>query len=394
MKPLKVLILITKSNWGGAQRYVFDLAKRLSRDSFDVEVMAGGEGPLITKLKEHGINAEGGLPIGRDIGLARDIKAFFRLWRILRHKKPNILHLNSSKIGVLGALAGRLAGIRAVVFTAHGWAFNENRSAFQKAILAFSYWLTVMLAHKTIAVSEAVRQQVAAWPFVRRKIQVIHNGIADVTRAEQTEARRELRQLNTALRLAASTVPEEKQVWLGTIAELHPIKGHEHAIEAVASLIEATGETKRIFYAVFGEGEERTKLERLIKERGLENNVFLLGHVDDAARYLKALDAFVLASVSEGLGYVLLETALAGVPIVATTVGGIPEVIEHGVTGRLVPPGDIAALAREIAWVMDHPEEARTMAAAARARVQKDFTEATMVDETGKIYEQLVKGDS
>ena len=104
---MKVLILITKSNWGGAQRYVYDIATHLQKDLFQVEVMAGGNGILIERLKEAGIRADGNLPIGRDVSVFKDIKAFFKLVSILRKNKPQVLHVNSSTIGGMGALAGR-----------------------------------------------------------------------------------------------------------------------------------------------------------------------------------------------------------------------------------------------------------------------------------------------
>src|SRR3989344_4319967 len=101
MNPTKILILITKANWGGAQRYVFDLATRLPKNAFKVEVMSGSGGPLIDKLWEAGVSAHGDLGLGRDINFWEDVKAFFSLIKLLRQKKPDVLHLNSSKIGGL-----------------------------------------------------------------------------------------------------------------------------------------------------------------------------------------------------------------------------------------------------------------------------------------------------
>ena len=176
-KSMKVLILITKSNWGGAQRYVYDLATNLPKNAFDIEVMAGGGGILIEKLLIAGIKANGELPVGRDVNIFKDIKAFFRLISILREKRPDILHINSSKIGGLGALAGRITRIPKIIFTTHGWAFNENRSLFSKILTKCLHWITIILSHKTISVSEALKNQMENWPFIIDKITVIHNGI-------------------------------------------------------------------------------------------------------------------------------------------------------------------------------------------------------------------------
>ena len=138
-KKHKVLIVITKSNWGGAQKYVFDLATNLSRDKFDVRVIFGGHGILAEKLEEAGITTISIPELGRDVSILKDIKVFFKLWSIFKKQKAEIVHVNSSKIGGIGALAGRLSGAKKIVFTAHGWAFNENRSSLSKNIIKFLY---------------------------------------------------------------------------------------------------------------------------------------------------------------------------------------------------------------------------------------------------------------
>src|SRR5690242_919646 len=125
---MKVLILITKSNWGGAQRYVYDLATNLPKDKYEVEVMAGGNGALIDKLKAAGVSADGSLTIKRDPNIKEDFSVLFKIRKIIKVKKPDIIHINSSKMGFIGALAGRITGVKKIIFTAHGWAFNEDRN--------------------------------------------------------------------------------------------------------------------------------------------------------------------------------------------------------------------------------------------------------------------------
>jgi glycosyltransferase involved in cell wall biosynthesis len=386
----KILILITKSNWGGAQRYVYDLATSLPKDNYDVEVMAGSSGILIDKLKSVHITANGNLTIGRDVSLTEDIKAFFNLISILRSKKPDILHVNSSKIGGLGALAGRLTGVPKIVFTVHGWAFNENRNYLSKILIKLSYWITLMLSHSVIAVSESVRQQAGNWPFVFKKISVVYNGIRPEAIFSKTNARSELAKIFPQLKEIFQGTEYKKLLLIGTVAELHHIKGHEYALRAVRELIESN-KTKnpemQIVYLIAGDGEDYEKLQKTIDDLDIQKNVVLLGHVTDASHYLKAFDIFLLASLSEGLAYVLLEAGLAGLPVVATTVGGIPEVIDDMESGVLIQPRKPKEIQHALEFYLTHKKTQKEYGLKLQKNIMDRFSIEKMVNETIKIYE-------
>lgn len=390
MKPLKVLILITKSNWGGAQRYVFDVATSLPKEQFAVEVMAGGDGMLIEKLKAAGIAANGNLAIGRDVSFFKDVGAAFRLASALRKDRPDVLHLNSSKIGGIGAFAGRLAGVKNIVFTAHGWAFNESRPAIQKLSVAFLYWITMILSHRVIVVAEAARRQIRSWPGIQKKITVIHNGIDKETGFSRANARLELIRQNPALKKAIEGVPESRLVWIGTVAELHHIKGHEYALRAIASALDsiksAAEPRKHVVYTILGDGEERERLEILVKNLHLESRVFLMGHIPGAAQYMKAFDICLLASLSEALSYTLIEAGAAGAAVVATAVGGIPEVIGDGVSGVLVQPKNHRDLTHALLFMIEHPEERAKYGAALKEKVAREFSLEKMMEGVVRVY--------
>ncbi len=383
---MRILYLITKPNWGGAQKYVYELATSLPKESYKVEVMAGGEGPLTQKLWDAGIHAEGSLPVRNNISISENVRSFFKLYSLLRKQRPDVLHLNSSQIGIVGSLAGRLARVPRIVFTIHGWAFNEDRSFTIKALLRLFYWLAILACDQTIAVSEAVRQQTRNWPWIKGRLTVIHNGIAHETGFSKANARLELTRLKPELKRALEGASESAAFLVGTIAELHPIKGYAYAIRAIADCVRSFNTRKKILYAIIGEGTERPHLEALIKELGMEKHILLLGHVDGAAQYANAFDAFLLASLSEGLGYVLLEAGAAGVPVVATAVGGIPEIIDDMSSGILVRPRDHRELAHAIAFMIEHPDERRAYGAALREKVLRDFSLEKMVRETEGVY--------
>jgi glycosyltransferase involved in cell wall biosynthesis len=377
---MKLLILITKSNWGGAQRYVYDLATNLPSDTYRVEVMAGGNGPLIDKLREANIQANGDLPINRDINILGDIKVFFKLISLLRDRKPDILHVNSSKIGGLGALAGRLVGIKKIIFTAHGWAFNENRPFWEKIILKINYWIIILLSHTTIAVSEMTKLQMNSWPIINNRITVIYNGINPEPGFSKVNARGELSKLNPELGKFLKSQSSKNLTIVGGVGELHHIKGYDFAIRGMKDI------DKNIVYLIIGNGEEKENLEKLIKDLELESKVFLCGFVPQASQYIKAFDIFLLPSLSEGFPYIALEAGLAGLPIIASAVGGIPEIVEDMKSGILIQSRKSREIRHAIEFYMTHKKVQREHALAIHEKVLNDFSIKRMIDETVKIY--------
>jgi glycosyltransferase involved in cell wall biosynthesis len=370
----KILFVITKSNFGGAQRYVYDLATSVPQDEYEPVVALGGTGALKVKLDERGIRTISIERMERDIKLLADIGAFFELIRILFREKPAIVHLNSSKAGALGALAARIAGAPRIVFTAHGWAFTEGRGVFARFAILYIQWMTVMLTHVTIAVSHAVRDTMTIHVPLS-KLVVIHNGISTPAHKDRTSARKELIDRGFAQNTDA--------LWVATIAELHPNKGLDYAISA----IEQVNALQPIAYAILGEGEDRDQLMTLIQNKSLGNKVFLLGFTPSAATLLKAFDIFLLPSLKEGLPYVALEAGSAGLPVVASHVDGLPEIIESGVSGILVEPRNIEELADAITDLADSPHKRTQYGLALRDKILKSFSKERMVRETVEVYE-------
>ncbi len=313
----------------------------------------------------------------RDINLFRDVASFFALLQLFLREQPDVVHLNSSKAGGIGALAARIAGVPKIVFTAHAWAFNENRSALSKTLIKLFSWMTVALCHRTIAVSNAVAHDMRNLPFVRRKITVIPNGIGPVNFYSKGEARRALALTHPVLDAC------ENDLWLGTVAELHPVKGLSYAIEAIPLI---THVHPRLRYLIAGEGEERAALEKLIEERGLGQHVFLLGFVDDARRYGRAYDLFLLPSLSESFGISVLEAGLSGVPAIATAVGGIPELITDGTTGRLVAPRSSKAIAEAVLELLEQRTRAEGYARELKTSVREQFSLSRMISRTLELY--------
>ncbi len=323
----KILYIITKGNWGGAQRYVYDLATNLPKDLYTAVVAHGAGVELPNKLNKAHIKTITIENLGRDIKIWNDIKVFFELLKIFKQERPYIVHLNSSKIGGLGALACRFYNLTAenyklkAIFTAHGWPFKENRNILMRYVMKFFSWLTVFLSHTTIVVSEDDFEKSKKFPFVTGKIHTIHNGISKFPLKEGFRARQFL-----GSNIAQGT-------WIGTISELHPNKGIDKLIRAYKEISEEYRDTALV---LIGDGQERKNLESLVTNLNLNNHIYFLGHIENAREYLKAFDIFTLTSHKEGLPYAILEAGFASLPVVASKIGGIPEIVQDERSGILV----------------------------------------------------------
>ena len=369
----KILYVITKSNWGGAQRQVFDLATNLPEDKFETAVALGGGGLLKEKLDGAGIRTIAVETLGRDIKIFNDLISFFKIFQIIKKEKPDILHLHSSKVGFLGALIGRLLGIKKIIYTVHGWMFLEKQPQWWTITMRFFSWLTILLTHKTIAVSENDKNASADFIGVKNKITVIPNGINTINFLEKSEARKKI-------------LPNQKtldgEFWFGTIAELHKNKGLNFAIEALDKNLPAV-------LVIVGEGEERKNLERLILERELQEKVFLVGQIDNTATLLKAFDVFLLPSTKEGMPYSILEAGAAGRPVIASNVGGLPEIITDMESGILVRAGRPAEIRKAMEFLINNPERRAAFGAALQSIITEKFGLSKMLGQIETLYNSL-----
>src|SRR3989344_6555451 len=375
---MKILYVITKSNWGGAQRHVYDLATAMRDKGHEVAVALGGDGTLRTKLEAAGIYTHSVASLGRDISTGKDTGSLKEIISIVRHRRPDVLHLHSPKAAGLGAVAGRLMGVKSIIHTVHGWAFNEDRPVNQRVLIYFFSWLTMILCHTTVLLSEREYIQALHFPWVKNKLQLIPLGIKPTILLSIDGAKQAV-----AKQLGMSNTEFNKKIVVGTIAELHPNKGFPYLINAFALVV---SQHPQAILVIIGDGQELTSLHMLIKERKLEKNIFLAGYMENAAEYLKAFTVFVLSSIKEGLPYVILEAGNASLPVVATTVGGIPEVIEDMKSGVLVQPKNIKELAHALSFMIEHPSERKKYGAALKIRVLKDFSLERMIHDVEVFY--------
>ncbi len=377
----RVLFVITQSEFGGAQHFVYNFLSRLEPDRYEVLVAIGsdGNGEFTYELKKLGIPVHHLKLLKRDINPGQDIKAVFEIRNLIKKFVPQTLFLNSSKAGFIGSLATvfpkRIVGLK-VVYRIGGWSFNDPWPSWKRNFWKIlekksAKWKDIIVVNNKHDLDQAEKLNIRP----RGKVVLIHNGI-DVYRTDhlpQEEAR--LRLFEKISRYSGK-IFQIKNI-IGTIANFYPTKGLEYLILA-AKEFKARDDTA---FFIIGDGEERPKLEKLIKENGLGKKVFLLGSIPEAKKLLQAFDIFVLPSVKEGFPWALIEAMAAKIPVIATSVGAVPEIIDNGKNGFMVAPRDPKALSSRIKEVLASDHLKKEFAIQGNQTVLFKFSEDKMVKE-------------
>jgi sugar transferase (PEP-CTERM/EpsH1 system associated) len=363
-RPLKLVHLLQGLEIGGLEIMAMHLLEGLDPARFQTQVIGYDTlGPLALRLELGGIPCQ---LLKRRPGV--DLRYIVQLARVLVTIRPDILHLHNPTAFFYGALAGRLASVTHIVYTEHGRDFaSSKRNKFIHRMLA-------RLVDRVVVVAESSRRVLETEGVPPKRITTIHNGI-DAAHFLVDEDRWGQR---------AKLGFTREQPLLGIVARLDPIKNHAALLRAMPLILQAFPDANLL---VIGEGPLRTELERLSDELGVREHVHFLGVRDDVPELLSILDVAVLCSLSEGLSLTLLEECAAGKPVVATRVGGNPEIVADGQTGLLVPVGDDAALAQAINRLLADPEYAQSMGQAARQRFMAEFTLERMVACYVELYE-------
>ncbi len=364
---MTILYIITQADGGGAQKYVLALAKHFNgmiaaglrlrgrSDSRSDEAVKLFDDAKAARLQTFTLKH-----LKRNIHPWHDFWAVWEIRELVKNLKPDIVHLNSTKAGVLGSFA--CIDLRTkIVFTAHGFRFNEPLS-----LPAKNFYLTLEKIASSyrdfiITVSDADRKSALKNKLIdENKIQTIHNGLAPIDFLPREEARKAL------------GLPLDKKITV-TIANDYKTKGFDILEKALA--IKPVSGTLTV---VMGE---------VSNKKQSNENIKYLGFIQNASKYLKAFDATVISSRKEGFPFAALEAMQAGQPIIATNVGGIPEAL--GDAGKLVPPDDAKALGEAIETVFGDENRAKKLSLKALERA-KLFTEEKMLEETKKIYSKLL----
>ncbi|MEW5829394.1 MAG: glycosyltransferase [Chloroflexota bacterium] len=371
MSPaVRVMQIIDGLNFGGAEVLLRDLTRGLLARGYKVTARYSTPGPIAEEIGHMGV------PVKRLPRLGRvDPFLLLRMWREIRRERPDVVHTHLFKSDFHGRLAARLAGVPVIVSTlhnCHNWARNP--------VLGRTYGLTARFADEIIAVSDEVRDHAVRYAHLdEKKVTTIPNAIP-VERFEDA------RTLGPGIRKELG-IPMEATV-LGIVARLTEQKDHANFLRAAAIIAEAAPGTR---FLVAGEGPLRASLADLAASLELAEVVTFTGARKDIPAIYGAMDVLVFSSRWEGLPVALLEGMASGLPVIATRVGGIPEVLEHGVGGIIVPPSDPAALAVACLKLIRNPVLGQQMGAAGLAHVKAHYSIDAMVEATSRLYQSLLR---
>jgi glycosyltransferase involved in cell wall biosynthesis len=344
----RVLLLVTLAETGGAQTYVAALARALG-PRCDVTVAAWGPGPLAAAVRAGGARYVPVRHVRRALSPWRDVLGLVELVRLIRRVGPDVVHANSSKAGVLGRAAAALCRVPVRVFTVHGWAFSAHQG-LASALYLWADRLMAPLTTLTICVAESERRAGLAARTCRSDRTVV---IPNAVEAPPVPPRRHGGGRPRVVAVGRLAPPKDAATLIDALAALPP------------GLCTAT---------LVGDGRERAELEARIAVAGVADRVELVGDRDDVPEQLARADVFVLSSRSEGAPMSILEAMAAGLPVVASAVGGVPELVADGQTGLLVAAGDSAALAGALRRLLEDPPLRARMGAAGAARVRERFS--------------------
>lgn len=380
--PIRVVRIIARLNIGGPAIHSTLLHERLNPARFQSTLVTGteeaGEGNYL-ELHGRTANVEIIPDLGREIRPLRDVQTLSRLVALMRRIRPHVVHTHTAKAGAVGRAAAILAGVPVVVHTYHGHVlrgyFSPAKTAVYRGIERSLAWKTDRLLAVTTRVRDELIEMGVGMASQYRAVPLGFD-LAPLLAAERR--RGELR-----AELGVGDAP-----LVGIVARLVPIKAHEVFLAAVAEVRRHVPDVRIL---IVGDGELRQALEQQTAALGLTDAVRFLGWRADIDRLYADIDVVALTSRNEGSPVALIEAMASGLPVVSTDVGGVADVVEHGVSGLLAPMDDAPAVARHILTLLANPDMRRTMGQHGRAKVAATYDAGRLVTDIETLYEDLLR---
>jgi glycosyltransferase involved in cell wall biosynthesis len=372
-RKINILQLVNGFAIGGAERKLLDLVRSLDRNKYRIVICSVGQGgPLQKEFEKLGLKV-----VVLPKKFAFDFSLIFKVARLMRKERIEIVQTTLLYADLIGALAAKLAGVPIVISwetVSHG----TNDSLRTKSRHKLGYRFAMKFVDRIVAVSDETRMSIIDKRKVfPEKVMTIHYGV-DLNKYKQSNGFVDRKKLG---------IPEDAPI-VGVVARLEEIKGHHYFIRAASEII---NKFPKVNCVLVGDGSLRESLEKEVKKLGLESNFHFLGFRNDIQNLLNVFDIFVLPSISEGLPNVILEAMACKKPVVATSVGGIPEAVVHGITGFLVPVKNPASMAQAVVRLLENKKFLIEMGQKGRQRVEEEYSLDKEISEFENLYDTTFK---
>jgi glycosyltransferase involved in cell wall biosynthesis len=369
-EKIKILHLIAPRGIGGAERVLLTLLKNIDREKFDLVL-----GIFIDqgKGKDYFWNEAEKLDLPLEPIRYKnpyDLSQILQIYRISKKHNPNIIHTHGYKTNILGFLVAKLFRLP-LVTTVHGLHSGRNKSLIWVSLKLLSYF------DRIIAVSDQIKRELKTMKVPSRKIIMVRNVSPIGTKENSANP--------STFREEIGIPPDAKLV--GFVGRLEPVKGCSLFIKTIPQVTKSNPDS---CFVVVGDGSERKLLESLVRELSIENRVYFCGYRDDPMNVFQSLDLFVLPSLNEGIPLSMLEAMSNEVPVVATSVGGIPEVIKDRVNGILVPTNNPKALAESILEALNNSNETAKRVIEAKKTILNEFNVQKWIEKIQNIYLEMI----
>ncbi len=362
--------MVTSAGFGGASMHVLQLLKFMRSLGHEVGLVSAPDKRLITEAKNFSVKVFENPYFVRRFHFLNDIKAFLPVYKAIKDFKPDIIHAHSTKAGVIARFWSAVLGIKSVIFTAHGWVFTEGKRYFERWITAQVEKLMAKFTAKIICVSEFDKNLALKFKIApENKLITIYNGV-------------DPKIFDQGLRCKDSKKVAD-EIIITFVGRLAPPKD-------IFLLIDAVEPIDGVKVLIVGDGELRDKVEKYILRKNLNEKVKLLGERFDVPGILAQSDIFILPSRWEGLPLTIIEAMMAKLPVIASAVGGVPELVDNGITGILVPPRDVEALRFAIRKLVENPDLRVQMGINGYKKAIEKFKLEDMLAKTLNVYYEVL----
>lgn len=376
MQKTNLLYIITKLELGGAQKQLLSLIERLDKDKFNIFLFTARQGLLSEDaLSINGLTIEKSTCLERSINPFCDFLALIEIYRFIKKNNIHIVHTHSSKAGILGRWAARLARRKVILHTVHGWSFNDYQPFFVRQFFIFLERITARFTNKLIVVSNYDRQK-------GLDNHIGNNGKYTLIRYGVDYARFCVKEKNIRRVLGIGN----DDLIVGTVSCLKPQKSPLDYVRLAFLVTQSIPDVK---FILAGDGVLRDAVEKLIRNLNLESKFILLGWCLDIPEILQALDVFVLTSLWEGLPISVLEAMASSKPVLVTNTGGVGEVVKDGQTGFLVEARDLDNMAKRLIALLGDMALRNIIGQNARDSLSQDFAVLNMLKKTQELYSSL-----